>query len=83
MPHQTQAFRDRLAEEAAIRPSMIRVVRQLRPQRFEALVDDQVRDYFSTSQLAAIEASVENQVIWEIPAPATYLTELTVARRSH
>ncbi|HEY5933036.1 MAG TPA: hypothetical protein VIU61_00280 [Kofleriaceae bacterium] len=62
---------------------MIRVVRQLRPQRFEALVDDQVRDYFSTSQLAAIEASVENQVIWEIPTPATYLTELSEARRSH
>ena len=83
MPHLTQAFQDRLAEEAAIRPSMIRVVAQLRPQRFEAVVDDQVRDYFSTSQLAAIEASVENQVIWEIPAPATYLTELTSARRTH
>ena len=82
MPHLTQAFRDRLAEETRLRPMMIRVLRELPPQRFEALVDDELRDSYSAEQLATLEASGHSQVVWEIPAPAAYETELTERRSS-
>ncbi|MEJ7601644.1 MAG: hypothetical protein WKG01_27325 [Kofleriaceae bacterium] len=86
MPHLTQAFRDRLAEETRLRPMMIRVLRELPPHSvksgFEALVDDELRDCYSEQQLASIEASGQSQVVWEIPTPPTYLTELTERRSS-
>lgn len=57
----------------------IRVVQQLRHDRYEAILDDHLREYFDVHALAQQESN-GSTIVWEITKPRSF--DRTVAQNN-